>query len=74
MPDPAAVLHLTVKLHDSHDEALTFEWVEPSRYGLDRGGWVTCAAPDDVPAEMLTAWIAESYRLVAPKRLASLLD
>lgn len=63
--------HLTVKLRDSHDEALAFDWVQPSRYGMDRGGWVTCTPPDDVPPDLLTAWITESYRLVAPKRLSS---
>ncbi len=62
-------LHLTVKLRDSHDEATAFEWVVPAGYGLDRGGWVTCAAPDDAPLEMITGWIEESYRNVAPKRL-----
>jgi predicted DNA-binding protein (MmcQ/YjbR family) len=67
-------LRFTVKLRDSHDEAMAFEWVVPAGYGLDRGGWVTCAAPDDVPLEMITAWIAESYRLVAPKRLAASLS
>ncbi len=68
-----AGLRLTVKLRDSHEEALAFEWVVPAGYGLDRGGWVTCVAPDDAPLEMLTGWIEESYRLVAPKRLAAAL-
>lgn len=63
---------VTVKLRDSHDEAMAFDWVEPTRYGLDRGGWVTCAVPEDAPLDMITAWIAESYRLVAPKRLLPL--
>jgi predicted DNA-binding protein (MmcQ/YjbR family) len=71
---PQAGLHLTVKLRDSHDEAMAFEWVVPAGYGLDRGGWVTCAVPDDAPLEMITGWIEESYRLVAPKRLAAQLD
>jgi len=67
-------LRLTVKLRDSHEEAMAFEWVVPARYGLDRGGWVTCVAPDDAPLEMITGWIEESYRIVAPKKLAALLD
>jgi predicted DNA-binding protein (MmcQ/YjbR family) len=65
---------LTVKLRDSHEEAMAFAWVTPSGYGLDRGGWVSCATPDDAPIEMILGWIEESYRLVAPKRLAKLLD
>ena len=53
---------------------MSFDWVVPSGYGLDRGGWVTCVAPDDAPPEMITGWIAESYRIVAPKKLGALLD
>jgi predicted DNA-binding protein (MmcQ/YjbR family) len=64
----------TVKLRDSHEEAMSFEWVVPAAYGLDRGGWVSAAVPDDAPLEMITGWIEESYRLVAPKKLAALLD
>ena len=67
-------LRFTVKLRDSHEEAMAFEWVVPAGYGLDRGGWVTCTAPDDAPLEMLTAWIEESYRAVAPKKLVAVLD
>jgi predicted DNA-binding protein (MmcQ/YjbR family) len=65
--------HLTVKLHDSHDEAMAFAWCKPSGYGLDRGGWVSCTVPEDAPLDMLLGWIEESYRLVAPKRLIDLL-
>jgi predicted DNA-binding protein (MmcQ/YjbR family) len=43
---------------------------ETTGYGLDRGKWVTVHAPPDTPPEMLTAWIEESYRTVAPKALA----
>jgi predicted DNA-binding protein (MmcQ/YjbR family) len=73
IPQADTALRMTVKLRDSHDEALAFEWVVPAGYGLDRGGWVTCVAPDDAPLEMLTGWVEESYRLVAPKRLVTLL-
>jgi hypothetical protein len=55
IPDAARPMSLTVKLSDSHFEALAFEWVEPAGYGLDRGGWVTCAVPADAPLEMVTA-------------------
>jgi predicted DNA-binding protein (MmcQ/YjbR family) len=74
VPQPDRGLHLTVKLRDSHDEAMALDWVVPAGYGLDRGGWVTCAVPDDAPLEMITGWIAESYRLVAPKRLVTQLE
>jgi len=64
-------LRLTVKLRDSHEEAMAFEWVTPAGYGLDRGGWVTAVAPDDSPPDMICGWIEESYRIVAPRRLVA---
>jgi predicted DNA-binding protein (MmcQ/YjbR family) len=69
-----AGLRFTVKLRDSHEEAMAFEWVVPAGYGLDRGGWVTGVAPDDAPVEMITGWIEESYRSVAPKKLVSRME
>ncbi|HET6819793.1 MAG TPA: MmcQ/YjbR family DNA-binding protein [Candidatus Limnocylindria bacterium] len=66
-----AIVHLSVKLPESHEEALALPFAEPTGYGLDRGSWVTIHAPPDWPAEMLTDWIAESYRAVAPKRRKS---
>jgi len=68
---PDAPAHLSVKLPESKDEALALPFTEPTGYGLDRGGWVTIHAPADWPAEMLTDWIAESYRAVAPKARAT---
>jgi hypothetical protein len=45
----------------------------PTAYGLGRSGWVTAKfAPDEIPPlEMLKAWIDESYRAQAPKRLVA---
>jgi hypothetical protein len=31
-------------------------------------------APPDAPVEMLTAWVEESYRAVAPRTLVKALD
>ncbi len=42
--------HLTVKLPDSHEEALALPFAETPGYGLDRGHWVTLHAPPDAPA------------------------
>jgi len=67
-------LRFTVKLRDSHEEAMSFEWVEAAGYGLGRSGWVTCVAPEDTPIEMVTGWIEESYRIVAPRKLVAALD
>ena len=64
-------LHLTAKLRDGHEEAVTFAWVEPSGYGLGKAGWITANVPDDAPLDLVLGWILESYRIVAPKRLAA---
>jgi predicted DNA-binding protein (MmcQ/YjbR family) len=70
-PDGSA-LRFTLKLNEALEEAMAFDWVAPARYGLDRGGWVTGTAPPGIPAELVNDWILESYRLVAPRRLAGL--
>ena len=51
MLDADTRLRFTVKLRDSHEEAMSMPWVVPAGYGLDRGGWVTAEAPDDAPLE-----------------------
>jgi predicted DNA-binding protein (MmcQ/YjbR family) len=68
-------LGLTVKLPVSRDFAETFDFAAPAGYGLGRSGWITCRfgageAPD---LDLLKRWLAESYRAVAPKKLAALL-
>jgi predicted DNA-binding protein (MmcQ/YjbR family) len=64
----------TVKLRESHDEASAMPWTADPGYGLGRGGWLTVTPPEDAPLEMLLAWIEESYRAVAPKRLIAQLE
>jgi predicted DNA-binding protein (MmcQ/YjbR family) len=68
-------LGMSVKLGDSREQALGVPDAYPTRYGLGRGGWVTVpfreASP---PLEVLTDWVEESYRLVAPKVLVATLD
>ena len=67
---------LSVKLPSSSHVALDLPFAEPTGYGLGRSGWVTASfAPGDrVPLDILALWLEESYRAVAPKRLAALLD
>jgi predicted DNA-binding protein (MmcQ/YjbR family) len=68
-------LLVTVKLEDSHDQALAVPGAEPTGYGLGRSGWVTIPLRDTTPpAGVLEDWIDESYRRVAPKRLVAELD
>jgi predicted DNA-binding protein (MmcQ/YjbR family) len=66
---------ITIKLAESHGHALAIEGAERTGYGLGRAGWV------DVPLEahgvtldLLRDWVEESYRIVAPRRLAAELD
>jgi predicted DNA-binding protein (MmcQ/YjbR family) len=68
-------LSMSVKLPVSRDFALIFDWAEPTGYGLGRSGWVTAAfAPGgEIDLELLMRWMGESYRAVAPKKLACLL-
>lgn len=67
-------LSLSVKLPASRDFALIFDWAEPTGYGLGRSGWVTARfGPDDTPdIDLLKRWVKESYRAVAPRKLAAL--
>jgi predicted DNA-binding protein (MmcQ/YjbR family) len=69
-------LGLSVKLPESRDEALAFEYTEPTGYGLGRAGWVSLRVPrgKKFPVDLLEEWIDESYRAVAPKKLVKLLD
>lgn len=72
--DPSS-MSMTVKLDDSHEQALAVPGAAPAGYGLGRSGWVTIplghATP---PLPVLRDWIEESYRRVAPKALAEELD
>jgi predicted DNA-binding protein (MmcQ/YjbR family) len=67
-------LRFTVKLRESHEEASALGWTADPGYGLGRGGWLTVSAPEDAPIDLFQAWILESYRAVAPKRLAATLE
>lgn len=69
-------LRVGVKLPQSMLDALTLPDAQPSGYGLGKAGWVTLWFGDDaaVPMDRLIAWLDESYRAVAPKRLVKSLD
>jgi predicted DNA-binding protein (MmcQ/YjbR family) len=61
---------LSVKLPSSMLDALALPFCQPTGYGLGRSGWVTARLPPgDRPDDLLRAWIDESWRAVAPKRL-----
>lgn len=69
-------LGLSVKLPLSQSMALAFPFAEPTHYGLGKAGWVSASfgPGSDVPVGLLRAWIDESYRAIAPKKLVALLD
>ena len=63
---------LSTKLPRTHEFALDYPFTRPTGYGLSRSGWVTnrfAADEADPPYDLLEAWIDESYRAVAPKKL-----
>lgn len=62
---------LSCKLPFSGDEAREMPFVTPTAYGLGKSGWVTASWPDDHAdaLALFRAWIDESYRAQAPKRL-----
>jgi predicted DNA-binding protein (MmcQ/YjbR family) len=65
---------LSCKLPHSCDDALGLPFVSPTPYGLGKSGWVTAQLPaGPVPVELFKAWIDESYRAQAPKRLVAAL-
>jgi len=67
---------LSAKLPHSNREALLLPFAAPTRYGLGKSGWVSASfGPDEVPPlGVLSAWIEESYRAIAPKKLVAELD
>jgi predicted DNA-binding protein (MmcQ/YjbR family) len=74
-PDSSDGMGMTVKLRESHAEAVGLPGAESSGYGLGKAGWVSITfGKDTPPVGVLTDWIEESYRIVAPKRLIAELE
>ena len=69
-------LSLSLKLVEGHTAALDRPFAEPTGYGLGKHGWVSArfAPGDAVPLDLLRAWIDESYRAIAPKKLVAALE
>lgn len=70
------VFSLSVKLPASADGVLLLPFAAPTGYGLGKSGWVTVqfTRKDRIPLDWIRSWIEESYRAVAPKRLAASFD
>jgi predicted DNA-binding protein (MmcQ/YjbR family) len=60
------------KLPHSSPIALMLPFCKPTAYGLGKSGWVSASFEHHEPdVEMLKAWIDESYRAQAPKKLVA---
>ena len=72
----AETFSMSAKLPSSAGVAIKLPFASPTEYGLGRRGWVTARFPRGarVPLQMLRLWIDESYRAIAPKRLAIQID
>lgn len=66
-------LSLSLKLPLSGKAALDLPFAEATRYGLGKSGWVTArfGLGAEIPIELLEAWLDESFRAIAPKRLVA---
>ena len=67
-------LSFSVKLPDSRAQALKLPGSEPTHYGMGAKGWVTIRPRATTSLKALFAFIDESYRAVAPKRVLRQLD
>jgi predicted DNA-binding protein (MmcQ/YjbR family) len=66
---------MTVKLDESHEQALAVPGASPTGYGLGRAGWVTIPFRDTTPPiDVLKDWVDESFRRIAPKLLIARLE
>src|SRR5215471_15056638 len=64
---------ISFKLPYTSHEALKLPFAKPTGYGLGRSSWVTLepGAGEMPPIEMLESSIDESYRALAPRKLAA---
>jgi predicted DNA-binding protein (MmcQ/YjbR family) len=69
-------LGLSVKLPERREFALEYPFAKPTPYGLGKSGWVSFnfSGKDKPPMDMLTAWIDESFRAIAPRKVLAKLD
>lgn len=64
---------ISIKLPKSRDIAVDLPFTEPAHYGLGKHGWVTAhlRLAGKPPVDLIRAWIDESYRAIAPKKLVA---
>ncbi len=76
LPPDGEPFSISVKLPKTGAMALMLPHTQPTPYGLGKSGWVSAEFPDGKlpPIDVLEAWIDESYRAQAPKKLLKQLD
>ena len=76
LPAAGQSFSLSCKLPYTGYQALQLRFAEPTGYGLGKSGWVSFSpGEDEIPAfEQLQAWVEESYRAQAPRKLVKALD
>jgi predicted DNA-binding protein (MmcQ/YjbR family) len=67
---------LSMKLPKSGFQALALPFASPTHYGLGKHGWVTFAPGRITKAlkQQFFDWVLESYKAVAPAKLAKSVD
>lgn len=70
------MLSLSMKLPASNEFARMLDFTAPTGYGLGKSGWITATLTRETQADadLLERWIEESWRAIAPKRLAHALE
>lgn len=73
---PDGMLRLMVKLDNGIDTAQAVAKENPDGWKVGGPGWITGNFTEEMapPLDTLTAWIDESYRLLAPKTLVAQLE
>lgn len=76
LPGNGKPFGLSCKLPYTGYEALQLPYAEPTGYGLGKSGWVSFNPPEDRLPDIgqLRAWIEESYRAQAPRKLVKELE
>lgn len=76
LPAKGKPFSLSCKLPYTGYEALQLPFAEPTAYGLGKSGWVSFSPDEaDIPSlDQLKAWVEESYRAQAPRKLVKELD
>ena len=76
LPAKGRPFSLSCKLPYTGYAALQLPFAEPTGYGLGKSGWVSFnPSEDEIPTlDDLKAWVEESYRAQAPRKLVKELD